>query len=290
MPEDVERTYQVGLAIVALDGLFQDPLDAALRSSWRAGTSVTRYGRTWHLARMHADSPTVVTGEIGFVSENTVQTMFFDYATGEFVSGEVPGGVRVPFAIRVEDGVTAYQLRPGLVREATFTGALEALLNAPATEYVWSVRQRVEARSWEQWRAEVDKITAFSIRLDRPNPHYGDDDLIEDAVESIRLEYLRLSGVALDEGVDADADLFRQAVDHVLREYGRAAIHGLDGQGEESTWVKVKGMVASVTARQRRRVVGPPEVPEPVLLEVLSSTLSVGDSADLQGLSDEREA
>ena len=98
MPEEVERTYQVGLAIVALDGLFQDPLDAALRSSWRAGTSVTRYGRTWHLARMHADSPTVVTGEIGFVSENTVQTMFFDYATGEFVSGEVPGGVRVPFS------------------------------------------------------------------------------------------------------------------------------------------------------------------------------------------------
>src|SRR4051794_22693377 len=135
---EAERTYHVGLAILSLEGLFQEPLADALRQSWEPGTSVTRYGRTWTLTNMHRSTPSLVTGEIGFLSESTVQSLFFDHTTGEFVTESVPGGVRVPFAIRLEDGMIAYQLRPGLVREASFTGALEALLSATPTQFIWS--------------------------------------------------------------------------------------------------------------------------------------------------------
>jgi len=281
MTEPTERVYHVGLAVASLEGLFQPPLSEALRASWQAGTSVTRYGRTWHLARM--------TGQIGFVGDTSVQTMFFDHSAGDFVTGDAPSGILVPFAIRLRDGVIAYQLRPGLVREASFTGALQALLNAPGREFVWVIRQAVESRTWEEWRQGVEKITGFNIRLERPNPHYGQDHLIEEAVEGIRLEYLRLTGTALQEGINTDADLFRQAVNHVLRDYGRAAIHGVDPRGEESTWVKLKGMVGSVTARLKVRAVGQSAIEESELVSVLESSQEVEASADLRGLGDERE-
>ncbi len=288
---EAERTYHVGLAILSLEGLFQEPLEGALRQSWEPGTSVTRYGRSWTLTNMHTSTPTLVTGEIGFLSESTIQSLFFDHATGEFVAETVPGGVRVPFAIRLSDGMVAYQLRPGLVREASFTGALEALLNATPTALLWSVQLATDPRTWDAWRSDIRAITAFNFRIERPNPNYHDNDKVEELVEGIRLEYLRLSGSALDEeGIDPDADLFRQAVDHVLRDYGRAAIHGVDHDGEESTWVKVKGMVASVTARRRVRSVGEPEIPEAELVGVLSSNLNVSGAADLREVEDDEGA
>lgn len=290
MPEPTERVYHVGLAVASLeDGLFQPPLREALTASWQAGTSVARYGRTWHLARIHRQTSSWMTGQIGFVGDNGVQTMFFDHSVKDFVTGDAPSGILVPFAVRLRDGVIAYQLRPGLVREASFTGALQALWNAPGREFVWVIRQAVESRTWEEWRRDVEKITGFNIRLERPNPHYGQDDLIEDAVEGIRLEYLRLTGAAQQAGINQDADLFRQAVNHVLREYGRAAIHGVDPRGEESTWVKLKGMAGSVTARLKVRSVGPPEIAESELVSVLESALEVQAAADLRGLGDERE-
>ena len=185
-----------------------------------------------------------MTGRIGFLTDASLQSLFFDRVTGEFVADAVTSGVVVPFAIRLSDGVITYQLRPGLVRENSFTGALEGLLNAPGSEYAWEVRAAVEERSWEAWKDSAARINSFAIKVERPNPHYGDDRLIEEAVEGVNLEYLRLAGKAEDvgSGVDPNADLFRQAVNHVLRGYGRATVQGVDGQGEESTWVKVKGL------------------------------------------------
>lgn len=289
MAEVSERTYQIGFAVADLEtGLFQPPLGDALRESWQIGATINRYGRRWHLARMHRETPDLVVSRIGFVSESTLTSLFFDTDTGDFVTAAVPSGVLVPFAIRLSDGVIAYQLRPGLVREASFTQALEGLLNATRREYVWNVRPAVRSSTWEEWRESVATISGFNIRVERPNPHYGDDHLIEDAVESIRLEYLRLTGSAIDdEGIDPDAELFRQAVNHVLREYGRAAVQGQDSDGTESTWVKVKGVAASVTARVRLKALGEPEISEDDLVSVLTAAERPAGTIDLRGLGDE---
>jgi hypothetical protein len=108
--------------------------------------------------------------------------------------------------------------------------------------------------------------------VDRPNPHYDDDYLIEDAVEGLRAKYLKLVAAARDdEGLDADHDLFQQALDHVIREYGRAAVHGVDVAGHESTWVKVKGALAVVAAKVKLKAAGPPEVDDEQLVDVLAS-------------------
>jgi len=267
-----ERNYRVGLGVVTLEGLFQDLLGEALTASWTTGATVTRYRRRWTLSKIHSQTTDSIVGQIGFVGENEVTTLFFDYDTGDFVRGGAPSGVLVPFAIRLSDGLVAYQLRPGMVREESFAGALAALLNTTPNEYVWSVEAAVDFRSWDEWRSEVDSVTSFAFRLDKPNPHYDDDWRVEDLIENLQLEYARLAGKALDErGVNTDDEFFRQALDHVLREYGRAAVDGQTADGKESTWVKVKGMAASVMARLTVRAVGAEEIPEEELVSVLQS-------------------
>jgi hypothetical protein len=265
-----ERNYRVGLGVVTLEGLFQDSMREALTASWTTGATVTRYRRKWTLSKIHRLTEDSIVGQIGFVGENEVTTLFFDYDTGDFVRGGAPSGVLVPFAIRLSDGLVAYQLRPGMVREESFSGALAALLNTTANEYVWSVEAAVEFRSWEEWRREVESVTSFAFRLDKPNPHYDDDWRVENLIEDLQLEYARLGGKALDaRGVNTDDDFFRQALDHVLRNYGRAAVDGQTAEGRESTWVKVKGMAASVMARLTMSAVGAEEIPEEELVSVL---------------------
>lgn len=277
-----ERTYRVGLAVMTLTGLFTAPLGQALRESWTPGATASRYRRTWTLAKMQSDTGRVITGRIGFVTEAGVQTMFFDKDTGDFVTRDAPSGTVVPFAVRLSDGVIAYQLRPGLVRENSFTGALEAVLNAGPTLYQWSIEQAVEERTWEAWRSEVGRIDRFNIRVDRPNPHYEDDYLIEQAVEDTKLELLRLQGRAQSDGLDPDADLFAQALHHVMRGYGAASVSGVvDQSGAESVWVKLKGMASRVATQFKITGVGDPEIPEEELVQVLSNAPSNLEGADM---------
>jgi hypothetical protein len=283
-----ERNYRVGLGVVTLEGLFQASIHEALTASWMTGATVTRYRRKWTLSKIHSETADSIVGQIGFLGDNEVTTLFFDYDTGDFVRGGAPSGVLVPFAIRLSDGLVAYQLRSGIVREESFTGALAALLNTTPNEYVWSVEAAVEFRNWDEWRSEVDRVTSFAFRLDKPNPHYADDRRVEDLIEDLRLEYARLAGKALDQrGVNTDDDLFRQALDHVLREYGRAAVDGQTAEGRESTWVKVKGMAASVMARLIVSAVGDEEIPEEELVSVLRRERVVHSSMDVRLLEGE---
>jgi hypothetical protein len=269
VPEANDRTYHIGFASIQSEGLFEDEsLERMVRESWVPGATVTRYGRTWHLTQMHVPSPGLLSGEIGFVAGAQVSTVFFDQKTQEFVSNDVSTGTRVPFVVDTGTGAVAYQLYPGLVRENSFTGALEGLLNTQSI-YFLTVVSSTEIMTWSEWRQRVDKITSFEIRLDRPNPHYDDDQLIEDAIEGIRLEYMRLSGKALDEGANPEADLFQQAMDHVLREYGRASIHGVTEEGEPSTWVKVKNYAGSILARITVEAPGNPVIDEQELVGAL---------------------
>lgn len=265
-----ERTYRVGLGIVALEGLFQSDLGTALNASWTTGATVTRYRRKWTLSRIHEQTPDTITGQIGFVSENEVTTLFFDHEKGDFVRSGAPTGVLVPFAIRLSDGLVAYQLRPGVVREESFTGALAELLNSTSNEYQWSVETATETLTWDEWQGTVDRVTAFAFRLEKPNPHYEDDWRVEDIIEDLRLEYARLTGKALDDqGVDTESDLFQQALDHVLRNYGRASIEGMTAEGREGIWIKIKNMAASVITRLTVRARGEDEIPQEELVTVL---------------------
>lgn len=278
-----ERDYRVGVAILRLDGLFQDDFRQALLSSWTAGATITRYRRRWNLSRPHQETREFIVGRIGFVGESEVSSVTFDYDVGDFVREGVPAGVLVPFGVRFSDGLVVYQIRPGAVTEESFTGALASLLNSAANEFAWSVEAALINRSWEDWRKQVEAVTSFNFRLDKPNPHYADDFRIKNLIENINLEYARLAGKAREgEGINTDDDLFRQAIDHVLRDYGRATVEGVTPEGRETIWLKIKGLSASVIVRQTIRSVGGDEIPEDVLVGVLMEQPSSSASIDLR--------
>jgi hypothetical protein len=248
----VPRTFRVGFATCRVEGIFQaDPsvFSAALQESWQGGVRATRYGRTWHLSRPQADQANRVwAGRIGFVREDDVSTVIWDDDAQDFVLHGVPGGVIVPFAIALDTSVAAYQLRSGVVRPTTFTGALQSLLNEASRTYGWEVRPLVAHATFEQWQAQVAQITEFNFRLERPNPHYHDNDRVEDLIEALRLQVASLRGRAREgEAVNIESDTFRQFLDHVRRDHGRGVVRGELQDREETEWRSSDGGVVPAT-------------------------------------------
>lgn len=288
MAEIVERNYYMGYAKASLSGLFDPGIAQALRESWRPGASVTRYGRRWHLTKIVSETNDLEIGRIGFVADDELSTLQFDPETNDFVFGEAPSGVVVPFAIRKSDGAIAYQLRPGIVREKTFTGALEGLLSSTSSVNVWSIESYVDQRDFPQWLSDYPHVTRMDVTLDRPNPNYHGRQWLESAVEGVHTESLRLVAKAIEgDALETDSELFQQAVDHVSEGYGNATIVGRDDGGTESTWVKLRGAVAGVAKRRTRRAVGPEEVPVELLIEAISEAPSESGLANLNAQNDE---
>lgn len=246
------RTFRVGFATCRVDGIFQGNQSlflTALEESWQAGAKTTRYGRTWHLSRPQADPARGVwSGRIGFVREDDVSTVLWDDDLQDFVRQGVPGGVIVPFAVAVDTSATAFQLRSGIVRPTTFTGALQSLLNESSRTYGWEVRPLVSHLSFEQWQAQVAQVTEFNFRLERPNPHYHDNDRVEGLIEDLRLQVASLRGRARNgEAVNVESETFRQLLDHVRRDYGRGVVRGELPDHEETEWRSSDGGVVPAT-------------------------------------------
>lgn len=264
--ETKTRIYQVSLAGIEVRGVF-DLTHEVLDESWLSGATARRYGREWRLSRPDHENGQWI-GRIGFVKPGEVTTLEWDDEAEDFIEGDASGGVVVPFVIDVSEQVVAYQLRGNLVRPNTFTGALEALLNQNPT-YVWSVYPLVVPRSFESWKSEIDRVTAFRFKLIPPNPNWIGRELVQGIVEGLETQLLTLSGRGQD--IDTGSDLFRQALDHVLQEFGQATVQGRDKLGFDSTWRTVKDTGGVVTPTTRIEAESEEvEVPTDSLSEALS--------------------
>lgn len=266
-----ERTYTVAFAEARLDGLFRaGGIERALAQSWQPGATYSRYGRRWYLSRILTSQRNVLVGRIGFIGRSLVSIVEFDVNVGDFVRGDATTGTIVPFAISTESGRIAYQLRSGAVAEGAFVGALAGLLNLNSREYLWRIEPLVENSAFDSWVGGIERVTDFHFRLERPNPHYHDDDLVEQIIEQFRLEHAILTGTARPgESVDVGSTAFRQALDHVLRGYGTASLGGLDRGGAESLWVRTKGILGAVLSRRKFKAFGSDEAPTGVLIDAL---------------------
>lgn len=269
MPDtDVKtRTYQLSLARIAIQGMFEIT-QKTLGDSWIPGATANRYGREWRLSRPEVEDEQWI-GRIGFVRPDEVTTLEWDDEAEDFVEGDASGGVVVPFVVDLQDEVVAYQLRSNLVRPNTFTGALEALLNkGPA--YKWHVHPLIVSRSFNAWKSDIERVTSFRLSLIPPNPNWVGRELVQGIVEDLEAQLLTLSGSGED--IDTESDLFRQALDHVLQEYGQATVHGVDASGLDSTWRTMKDIGGVVTPTMRVEAESDEvEVPIDSLTESLSA-------------------
>lgn len=234
MADFVEQRF--GFASLDVEGLPIDLKDALLES-WKPGTSVSRYGRQWDIARVQGEIGSLLLGRIGFTSGVGVPVVNFDRASEDFIEKEVPSGHVVPFVVDTDNGLCSYQLFSGVVRETTFTGALQDLLNSGSRVYRWKLSPLAREVTFERWFASITRLVEFDIELRVPNPHYEGRPFVESVMESLRAEVARLRGRNDGPGLDAESPIFRQAMDHVLRNYGKARVTGAAADAASETWV-----------------------------------------------------
>jgi len=99
----------------------------ALLKALVPGTAYPRYGRMWRLARYQREGDYVL-GRIGFTRTTGVTEHWNDELEDFEVVAQTEGAT-APYVIDVHRLQMAFQLRPGIIRPRTFTGAMQALLN-----------------------------------------------------------------------------------------------------------------------------------------------------------------
>jgi hypothetical protein len=224
---------RVAFAVVAAEGLHYGP--QALAASIVAGTSITRYRRLWRMARP-TRAGQVIRGRIGFEREGGTAELWDDQAQ-DFFATRLPEGTTSPFALDLDMHVVAFQLRPGVIRRRTFTGAFEALLNRASTSTRWRVTDLVRHVSWSQWVEDVDRIVELKIRVERPNPRWGGRRRLQRLVEDSGSEVISLAARApldSDAGLNVRQGLLAEAIEHADENYGqRTAIGEMTVEGDK---------------------------------------------------------
>jgi hypothetical protein len=210
----------------------------ALLESLVPGTTVTRYNRTWHMAR-HEEERDFVTGRIGF---DVAAAPSWDDRLNDFV--DTRPGVVTPFAIDLRKMRVSFRLQGGAIKPWTFQGNFEALLNAAPSPHYWTVRlEGVEQPPWEEWRGGIDRITQITAAMIRPNPHYPSEE-IERLFEDAKLAAVTLA--ARGDNIEPEGGILKEAIAHVLDGYGKLRAKGVrieGGQAHEENWRTEAGAV-----------------------------------------------
>jgi hypothetical protein len=215
-----------------------------LLESMVTGSRIERYQRFWRMGRPSFDQEKgFVSGKIGFQRENGSTELWDDQAK-DFVEGTLAIGAASAFAIRISDGRIAFQLRPGNIERQSFAGALEDLLNESGTYDGWKVVADTTPARFNDFVSAVDRVTKVTVRVNRPNPHYGGRDQVEQLIEGAEAEFARL----LVEGnqLATGAGLLSQAINHVAAGYGSMTAEGMNGEEKVTYNSKKHGIAPQV--------------------------------------------
>lgn len=205
-----------------------------LRSSAVPGTRIERHRRVWRMGQVREDSGFLM-GRIGF--EKGTMTERWNEARAAFEEAAAIAGTTSPFAIRLEDGLIAFQRRPGEIKMKTFTGALQALINEASEQVTWRVEGFTYERDWSTWVGSVAAVTNLEVTLRRPNPHYSDRKNIKAIMEGAEAELAKLKlQAASDDGIAMEDEFVRQSIEHVQAGYGTLKAVGKDQGGEVTSW------------------------------------------------------
>lgn len=186
--------------------LTQPALAAAFLDALHTGTQVQLAGQRWRVdTAKHEDR--WVSGRLA----------------GEDLAETDPRTVWSPFVADLLDGRLAFQLRDARTHPRTSAATFQALLGRADPVHRWEVSVDLSRVAWEDWRSSVDRLEELRLLLHRPNPDYGDRHQVQALIEGANAELLRMvlqaDADSLD-GIDVDAELVAQAIEHVQAGYG----------------------------------------------------------------------
>jgi hypothetical protein len=214
-----------------IGGLATGPLDTfyAASQSLVPGTMVQRYRRNWRLARYIVVDDRIILGRIGFEEPGTVEEIWNEEIQ-DFEEKRLTLGTTSPFVMDTASLRIAYQLRPGRIRPTTFTGNLQALLNAAAGRtWRWRVRPDVLGIPWDDWIESVDKVTELRLKIREPNPNWGGRRRVEEVVTGANAALVNIVYRARkdsSEGVDLTDEMIAESIEHADDGYGEYSAVG----------------------------------------------------------------
>ena len=202
----------------------------ALMSSLTQGAQVQWRGRAWHMGRFRADGE-LTFGRIGFERPGDVVDIWDDELQ-DFRKQPQTEGRTSRFVIDFVRQRVAFHVRPGMIEPYTFAGAFRALLNVSAPQgWRWDVQPSVVGVGWEEWVKSVDRVTRITFSLNPPNPDWEGRPVIKELVDGPGTDHATV-GFTSTSGVNTDADVVRQAVDHVREHRGGSfAARAVTGAG-----------------------------------------------------------
>ncbi len=99
-------------------------------------------------------------------------------------------------------------------------------MNEASPEDRWRVSQEVESVSFEEWVKTVDRVLSLRVRVERPNPHYGDRDNVKQLIEGANARMADIAWTADPEaldGLDVNEPFVREAIAHASKNGSYAA-------------------------------------------------------------------
>ncbi|MFB9529239.1 hypothetical protein [Nonomuraea roseola] len=154
----------------------------------------------------------------------------------DFVPEILPAGAASPFVIRLSDFAAVFQVRSPVIRVASFTGALRAILREQMDEQ-WEIAPPAKEKSFEEWRKTVDKIIRLSVRFTPPSSSEGGSET-DQLITEMRLDSASLE-LKSESGIETNGNIAQQMLDHVDRRHVQASATGVRENGEvpvETVW------------------------------------------------------
>lgn len=231
-PETPSANARISFARIEAISL-AEPFPSAIQKSLKPGTQYERYTRLWRLGQWQ-ENEGLIWGRLGF--EAPAMTEVWSEDIVDFEEHAYQGGTTAPFVIDPEDQRVAFQVRPGVIRPTTFTGALQALLNAASDYERWRVYPDTHEVDWPTWLRSVDRLVQLRIRVERPNPHYSDRERVEALIEgtNARMADLVLTAEEEGDGIDINDAFVAEALAHAEK-YGKWGAEG-ERAGQTTRW------------------------------------------------------
>jgi hypothetical protein len=198
------------------------------------GASTERYSRIWHVGRTEVED-SVFFGRLGFEGSGIADLWNEDER--DFEEARTPAGVAAPFAIELSNLKLVFQTRGRDIRVTSFTGAMQGILRDVSGQD-WRIETAQTEMSFRQWRATVERVTQMRFHLEPPNPNYQGRPTLQRLIEGA---FLSAADITLhsDAGINTDADIVTELLDHVSRDYGRDVAVGertVEGEVIESVY------------------------------------------------------
>jgi hypothetical protein len=198
------------------------------------GASTERYKRVWHVGRVEVED-SFFFGRLGFEGSGTADLWNEDER--DFEETRTPAGVASPFAIELSDLNLVFQTRGQDIQVTSFTGAMQKILRDASGES-WRIETAQTEMSFDQWRRTVDRVTEMRFHVEPPNPNYQGRPDLQRLIEGASLSAADIT-LQSETGIETDADIVRQLLDHVNRDYGRDVAVGervVDGEVIETVY------------------------------------------------------